>query len=449
MMNAVLRIVVAVVAIGLFAGAPIGADEFEGRVDEIVGAAMAATQIPGVSVGVARGGETILAKGYGMADLENAVPATAHTVYRIGSVTKQFTAAAILLLVERGKVALDDPLARFLPDYDTHGETITVRRLLNHTCGIKGYTEMPEFWKRATEDLSPEEMMELFGSEPLEFAPGEKYQYSNSGYYLLGQIVEKASGKTYEQFLRDEVFGRLQLDETHYLDNAPIVPGRAEGYEVRDAEVVNDDPLSMRLPYSAGSLGASVGDLLRWQQALATNELISGESLAAMTAPGVLTSGAEISYGYGLGLGELEGRRKIAHGGGINGFRAQLAWYPDHDLTIVVLSNSGASSPGVIESAIARAALGIQERAILEVPMNREELSLYAGVYDPGRSPIPVLLVGGELRLGRTRLRPVGEHTFYPEGDDHRRVTFEVSGGRSRRMRIEREGQVTEAPRVE
>ena len=423
--------------------------DLEATVDALVAEVMADGEVPGISVAISRAGRAILAKGYGEADVENAVPATESTVYRIGSVTKQFTAAAIMLLVERGEVGLDDPVTRFLPDYDTHGRTISVHQLLNHTCGIKGYTEMPEFWKQGRNDLSADEMIELFGSVPLEFEPGEKYQYSNSGYYLLGLIVEKASGRTYEDFLRDEIFRPLELAESWYLDNAPIVPNRAEGYEVRDGVVVNDDPLSMRLPYSAGSLGSSVRNLLSWQRSLVSGTLLSKESYTAMTTPGRLNSGEAMTYGYGLVVGELEGHRKISHGGGINGFRAQLAWYPEEELTVVVLANSGSANPGSLESAIARAALDVPDRVVTEVTLSAEEMAIYAGIYNPGRSPIPVMFVNGELRLGDRRLRPTGDHVFYPVGDDHQRLSFEVVDGRAKVLRLEREGQVTVAPRVE
>lgn len=428
----------------------VGASEWSEAVDPLVEAAMKQDHIPAISVGVERRGEVLLAKGYGFADLENRVPATEHTVYRIGSVTKQFTAAAVLLLAERGAVGLDDDIRLYLPDYDTHGRRILVRQLLNHTCGIKGYTEIPAFWQQSREDLSPARLMELFAEPPLEFEPGDRWQYSNSGYYLLGQIIEKASGWTYEDFLRDEIFRPLGLDESWYLDNAPIVPNRAEGYEVRDGRVVNDEPLSMRLPFSAGSLGASVHDLLAWRRALSGGRVITAASLAQMTTPGRLNDGKPLTYGFGLSIGAMQGHRKISHGGGINGFRAQLSWYPDDDLTVVVLANTGSASPDVLESAIARALLGIPEREIHEVSLAEEELKRYAGLYDPGRSPIPVVLKEGALWLfGARRLIPLGGDAFVAEDDVYRDVRFEMRDGRAVSLRMEREGQVTEAARVE
>jgi CubicO group peptidase (beta-lactamase class C family) len=435
-----------------FSVAAASTEDLASRVDRLVEKAMLDSQTPAISVGIARAGEIVLARGYGLSDVENRVAATENTVYRIGSVTKQFTAAAILLLVEDGKLSLDDDLSSLLPDYPTHGETITVNRLLNHTNGIKGYTEMPEFWKRGREDLGHEDMMKLFGEAPLEFSPGERWQYSNSAYYLLGVIIEERSGKSYTDFLEERIFEPLGLEQSWYLDNAPIVPNRASGYEVRNGEVVNDDPLSMRLPYSAGSLGSSVVDLLAWQRALRDGRVVSDESYRRMITPGQSNDGKTLTYGYGLSVSSFHGRAKIGHGGGINGFRSQISWYldddPASDIAVVVLCNAGSANAGRLESAIARAALGIPEKVIDEVELQPGELQQYAGTYDPGRSWIHVVLVDGELRLFGQRLRATGNHVFYPEDDNYQSITFELEGDRAVALRIEREGQSTIAQRL-
>jgi CubicO group peptidase (beta-lactamase class C family) len=379
--------------------------------------------------------------------MENDVEATEHTVYRIGSVTKQFTSVAIMMLVEQGKLRLEDDMTKFFPDYPTHGLTVTVDRLLNHTSGIKGYTEMESFWNEARLDLSHEQMIELFSSVPFEFEPGEKYQYNNSAYYLLGLIIEKVSGLEYAEFLERNVFEPLGLHETHYLYNEPIVKHRAEGYEVDNGDLVNDEPLSMRLPYSAGSLGSSVTDLLAWQKALEEHKLVSKESYEKMRTPAELHDGSSTTYGYGLAMGNLEGRSKISHGGGINGFRAQLSHYPDDDLTVVVLCNSGSAHPDAYESRIARAALGIPEKVVKPIDLSEEELAIYVGVYDPGRSPLEVSIKDGMLTMAGYRLRPIGHHVFLPTVDDEAEIIFTVEGRRSVSLRMEREGHVTVAPR--
>jgi CubicO group peptidase (beta-lactamase class C family) len=418
-------------------------------VDAAVEEWMAQDRTPGVSVGIEHGGRVLVARGYGVADLENDAPATERTVYRIGSITKQFTAAAILLLEERGKLHLEDDLRTVLTEYPSDGPAITIERLLNHTSGIKGYTEMPEFWSRSREDLTPAQMLELFSKLPLEFAPGKRWQYSNSGYYLLGLIVERVSGRTYAEFLRAEIFEPLGLAETTYLDDRPIVENRAEGYELDDGQIVNDAYLSMRTPFSAGALGSSVGDLLRWQAALAGGRLLRPESFGRMSTPGTLRGGETLDYGFGLAVAALDGHRKIEHGGGINGFRTQLSWYPDDALTITVLANCGCAHPERLESRLARIVLGLSERQVTEIELSAEAMATYAGVYDPGRSPMPVVLRDGALWLQGERLRPVGEHRFVLGGDPYQEVSFGVERGRAVDLRLEREGRVVVAPRVE
>ena len=405
----------------------------------------------GASVAVELGGETVFEGGFGFADLEHRVAATAETVYRIGSVTKQFTAAAVMLLVEEGALDLEADLAEVLPDYDTAGFRVRVEQLLNHTSGIKGYTEMETFWEQARLDLGHEAMTALFSSVPFEFEPGDRYQYNNSGYYLLGMIVERLSGQTYTAFLEERLFRPLGLGATHYLDNDPIVPHRAEGYEaVSGGGFRNDDPLSMRLPYAAGSLGASAPDLLRWQRALVGGEAVSADSYAAMTTRGRLTGGDEVAYGYGLGLGEEHGLARIAHGGGINGFRAQLSWYPEAELGIAVLMNSGSGRPGVLENRIARAVLGMEQPELREVPMAAAELEPLAGTYDAGRSPAAVRFEAGSLHALGQRLVPVGNGVFHPEGDPFTRVEFEVGeDGRGSAMTVTRAGNPVRSRRVE
>jgi CubicO group peptidase (beta-lactamase class C family) len=262
-------------------------------------------------------------------------------------------------------------------------------------------------------------------------------------------IIEEESGKSYAEFLREQIWAPLGLEESYYLDNAPIIKNRAEGYEVVEENVVNDELLSMDNPFSAGALGSSVVDLFAWQQSLVENRLITKASYEKMTTPATLNDGSKTTYGYGLGMGNLEGRRKVSHGGGINGFSTQLSYYPDDDLTVVVLCNSGSASPGVLESRIARAVLEIPEKTVEVVPLSEEELEVYAGVYDAGRAPIEVSIEDGALTAMGSRLRPVGNHQFLPVGDNYRVITFTVDDGRAVSLRMESEGHVTEASRIQ
>lgn len=416
--------------------------------DSVVRQAMAARQIVGTSVAVARGGRVLVAKGYGYADLENEVPATERTVYRVGSVTKQFTAAGIMLLVESGKISLTDELTRFLPDYQVKGHRVTVDQLLTHTSGIKGYTEMPVFWEQSRLDLTHDQMIKMFSAEPFEFSPGERYQYNNSAYYLLGVIIEKVSGDSYTDFLKARLLDPVGLSQTYYLDEGPIVKHRARGYEVRNGQVVNADPLSMKLPYAAGSLGSTVLDLIKWKAALVRGQVVSSDSYQRMILPAPLNDGQQTTYGYGLAIGSVEGKKKISHGGGINGFRAQLAYYPDDDLTIAVLCNTGSANPEVLESRVARLFMGLPEPDIREVPLRAQQLSRYAGTYHPGRAPFRVAVQDGGLVLFGNRLRHIGNHTFVPVDDPYQRVTFRVEGDSVMELTTEREGHRTVARRV-
>jgi len=427
------------------------ADEpLAGQIYELAQNALRDHPAPGISIGVQRGGEVVFAGGFGYADLENEVPATADTVYRIGSVTKQFTAAAAMLLVEEGKLDLSADLREYLPDYDTQGFEVPVERLLNHTSGIKGYTEMPEFWERSRLDLGHEAMLELFSEPPFEFEPGDRYQYNNSGYYLLGVLIERLSGMSYTEFLEARLFGPLGLERTHYLRNGPLVPGRAEGYEVgEDGGFVNDEPLSMELPYAAGSLGASVLDLLAWQRALASGQAVSPAGYERMTARGSLVNEDPVHYGYGLGISEEHGLAKISHGGGINGFRAELALYPEEDLRIAVLINSGSGRPGLLENRIARAVLGMDQPQVVEIAVPEPELRRCAGTYNPGRGPVTLRFENGALFGFGERLVPVGDGVFHPDGDPFTRIVCESGPDeRAPALTLTSGGVTTRYPRV-
>jgi len=418
------------------------------RIDTMVQQAMERDRVVGTSIGVMYKGELLVAKGYGYANLEDEAKATEHTVYRLGSITKQFTALAIMQLVERDKLKLDDDLTKLLPDYPTRGHTISIDRLLNHTSGIKGYTEIAKFEKLSRLDLSHQELIDLFSAEPFEFVPGERFQYSNSAYYLLGVIIEKVSGMSYPEFLQRNVWDPLGMRETFYLENARIVKNRAEGYEVRDGKVVNDDLLSMANPFSAGSLGSSVVDLFKWQAALTKHRLIRKPSYEKMITAGVLNGGRSITYGYGFFLSNLDGHRKIEHEGSINGFCTQLSHYPDDDLTVIVLCNTGSARPEPLESRIARVVLGIPEIVVKEVPLSEKELQVYEGTYNSGWGPLTFVLKDGALQLSGRRFLPIGNHEFVGDDDPYSIVSFTVRDGKAIQVRHAREGQVTEAPRA-
>lgn len=294
---------------------------------------------PGAAVIAVREGKTVLRKGYGMADLELAVPVQPDMVFRIGSMTKQFTAVAVLMLVEEGKLAVTDPITKLLPDYPTGGKTITVEHLLTHTSGIKSYTDMPDFLANIRKDYTVAQLIDHFKGEPMEFAPGERYQYDNSGYFLLGAIIEKASGMGYEAFLKKRIFDLVGMTQTSLDNGSRIIPRRAHGYAREGEAWKNADWISMTQPYAAGALVSTVDDLAKWDAALYTGKLVRPETLQLAVTPHKLPNGKPIEYGYGWQPGTWEGLTVIQHGGGINGFVSMGVRVPEKKAYVAVLSN--------------------------------------------------------------------------------------------------------------
>jgi CubicO group peptidase (beta-lactamase class C family) len=421
-------------------------------VDSVANAAVAQHKTPGVSVAVVRRGRTALAKGYGFADLENDIPATAETVYRIGSITKQFTSSAIMRLAEQGKLSLDDTLQKFLPTYDTKGNRVTVRHLLNHTSGIKSYTSLPAFGRVMRLDLPHDSLVALFASEPFDFKPGDRWLYDNSGYFLLGMIVEKVSGKPYGQYLQDEFFTPLGLKSTVYCDEAPLIKHRARGYVPKPGvQFANADPLSMELPYAAGSLCSTVTDLAAWTAALSSGKVVSPSSYKQMTTPLTLNDGKPLTYGFGLGVGALRGHRQISHNGGINGFVSELHHYVDDSTVVVVLTNVGSRTAVDLEKLVATRALGIPDTAA--AALSAAELSRYEGTYQLPRLKVRMFAENGRLATqgegqGVMHLKHLGGGKFVAEESDDIRVEFPPEGTPAPSVVIRQGGGATTATRV-
>jgi CubicO group peptidase (beta-lactamase class C family) len=412
-------------------------------VDSVANAAVAEHRTAGVSVAEVKNGRTILAKGYGFADLENDVPATAETVYRIGSITKQFTSAAIMRLVEQGKLSLDDTLQKFLPNFPTQGNRVTVRHLLNHTSGIKSYTSLGPRWARVIRlDLAPDSVVALFANEPFDFKPGDAWAYDNSGYFLLGMIIEKVSGKPYGQYVKDELFTPLGLESTIYCDQAPLIKHRAQGYAPQPGGgFINAEPLSMTQPYAAGSLCSTVTDLAAWTLALSSGKVVSPASYKMMTTPLTLNDGKPLTYGFGLGIGTLGGHRQVSHNGGINGFISELHHYPDDSLVTVVLTNTGALAAVQLERLIARRALGIKD--LPAVAIDAPALERFVGEYAIGTTRLKVFVEGGRLRAQPPGapafgLKHVGGGRFVRDDNDD--IQFEFAAGTPAPSFVRRQG---------
>ncbi|MBO0938542.1 serine hydrolase [Fibrella sp. HMF5335] len=292
---------------------------------------------------VAEKGQVIVKKGYGMANMEWNIANTPDTKFRLGSITKQFTAMLIMQLVEQGKLKLNEPITTYLPNYPkATGSKITLHHLLTHTSGLPNYTNFPTFFETVSrEPFTPTEFLKKFQDMPLEFEPGSKFSYSNSGYFLLGVVVEKVTGKSYAQVLQEGILSPLQMRDTGYDLFAPIMPKRAAGYEKAGGGYVNAPYLDMSIPYAAGSLYSTVEDLYKWDQALYTDKLLSAVGKATMFTP------FKDEYAYGWGVGNTKvGERKdslllISHGGGINGFNTLITRAPRDKQLIVLLNNTG------------------------------------------------------------------------------------------------------------
>lgn len=324
--------------------APVDQDADEGalhhRVDSLALAALEAGPIAGLAIAVSHGGRRLIEKGYGLADLENEVAVGPETVFRIGSITKQFTAAVVLQLVEEGALGLDDPITNFLPDYPAHGEVITVRHLLTHSSGIFEYTDIEDFWfEYAPLPLNKQRMLGLFQNRPLEFRPGTASSYNNSGYLLLSLIIESIAGEEFGQVLEDRFLGPLSMTGTRVCDARSIVPRRAQGYEQDNGRLVNDTPDWAYLG-GGGSLCSDIRDLLVWSEALHGGQVLSPTSYQTMMSPALLPDGAVAVWSYGIDLTPFDRETTISYSGQVSGFYTWLAYYPEHDIHVTVLANT-------------------------------------------------------------------------------------------------------------
>jgi CubicO group peptidase (beta-lactamase class C family) len=327
-----------------------------------------------------------------------------------------------------------------------------VRHLLNHTSGIKSYTSLGPKWQRVMRlDLAPDSLVALFAGEPFDFAPGDAYRYNNSGYFLLGMIVEKLSGKPYGQHLQDEFFTPLGLGGTVYCEQAPLVKRRAQGYTPRPGGAfINAEPLSMTQPYAAGSLCSTVTDLAAWALALSSGKVVSPASYALMTTPGTLNDGKPITYGFGLGTGMLGGHRQVSHNGGINGFISELHHYPDDSVVTVVLTNTGSLAAVELERLVARRALGVRD--LPAVPIDAAGLQRLVGEYALGSTRVRMVVENGRLRAqpqgaAALGLKHVGGGRFVRDDNDD--VQFEFAPGTPAPSFVRRQGgSVTTATRV-
>jgi CubicO group peptidase (beta-lactamase class C family) len=337
---------------------------------------------PGAVALVIKNGTPIYRKAFGMADLEHNVQMTPEHVFGIGSMTKQFTAVGILMLMEQGSLSPEDSITKFINDYPTKDHVITIHHLLTHTSGVKSYTEMEKWRKIWRNDLTVQEMMDVFKNEPMDFAPGEEWHYSNSGYFLLGVVIEKVSGMSYGEFVEKSFFEPLEMKNTYYGSRSRIIPNRAMGYQ-RGREYRNAEYLSHTQPFSAGAIMSTVDDLSKWQRAIQNNALVKRETIEKAFTNHSLNNGKPTYYGYGWALDEINGSFTREHSGGIFGYSSNGIYLPKEDVYVVVLSNCNCNSPVEVSTRMAAAAIGKPYPKLIDkVNLDEKYAKSLVGIYN-------------------------------------------------------------------
>jgi CubicO group peptidase (beta-lactamase class C family) len=375
----------------------------------------------GVAILVGRDGQILFQGGAGLADLAKKIPVTPETKFRIGSVTKQFTAAAILRLAEEKKLALTDPLAKFFPDFP-RGREITLHHLLTHTSGIHSYTDKPDFLGQVAKFIEPAKLIASFQNDPSDFAPGAGFHYNNSAYFLTGEIVAQVSGKPFADYLRETFFEPLGMKDTGVFVNSAPPPGMATGYSFADDKLTPALDWDMSWAGGAGALYSTVGDLFRWNEALFGGRVINPASFKAATTANVLPPGVDgLKYGYGLVMSELHGLPAISHSGGLNGWSSDLLRLPDQHCTVVVLANALPPPPGVNPSALSRQfaehfladEIAKQPAPVEDKTVDPKTYAAFVGQYDYKTATLTVTVEDGHLFA---QLTGQPKYEIFPKG---------------------------------
>jgi D-alanyl-D-alanine carboxypeptidase len=396
------------------------------RVDAMLSKTFTANA-PGAAVVLVKDGNVLFRKAYGLANLETQTPMRPEMVFELGSVTKQFTSTAILMLAEQGKLSLEDDIKKYFPDYPDKGAKITVEHLLAHTSGIKSYTDEQSWLEKWRQDMTPQQVIALTEGAPLEFPPGSRWHYNNTGYTMLGVIIEKVSGLAYADFIRRNIFEPLGMSHSLYGSLTAVIPNRAAGYTKGSNGWENAPYLSMTQPYSAGALMSNVDDLARWDAAVSAGKLLSKASWDRAMTGFKLANGENTHYGHGWGLSEYEGHRVVDHGGGIPGYSSETLRMPQDDTYVAILANS--DDPPIdldfLATIIAAEAIGkpYKEPTPIELPMTL--LDTYVGIYQIDENTTRTITrEGNRLFMQRTRA-PKRELFASAEGQFFRKESFQ------------------------
>lgn len=425
------------------------------RIDALVSSKVTWTgETPAYSILIDQGGKIVYERNIGFADIGNQVPATRNTVYKIGSITKSYTALAILQLEEKGQLDLDATVADYLTDFAGPAGVVTIRELLTHTSGIPNYTALPEAWSVLTSpSVTRDGVVGMFAGKALEFEPGSTFSYSNSGYYLLGLIIEAVSGQGYFDYLKENVFVPLGLEATYVGGFEEIVPHQAKGYTVTQKGFANAAPTPQLAPFSAGILEASTTDLIKFRRAIVHSDLISEKLKAMIMTTGLFPGGTKQRYALGaLTISDFYGYRKWSHSGGISGFSSHFDYFPEKDITVVVLVNANGEpiSPRNLAIKIAREIFAIPQPSEILIEVSQEQLVSYSGKYQTS----PFRLIGEFIRFqveeGILQLQvndddenPVlipllarSENEFVLAADDELRFRFISESGKAKGLEV-------------
>jgi CubicO group peptidase (beta-lactamase class C family) len=419
--------------------------------EQVIQSYVAKKQFMG-AVLVALGNDILLDKGYGSADLEWNIPDSPTTKFRLGSITKQFTAVSILLLQERGKLNVQDLVKKYMPDAPAAWDKITVFNLLTHTSGIPNFTSFQEYRSKEPFPQTPEQIIALFRDKPLDFPPGEKWNYSNSGYIVLGYLIEKIGGESYAKFVQENIFDPLGMKDSGYDSNSAIIPDRASGYAPTPNGLQNAGYINMTVPFSAGGLYSTTSDLLRWEQGLFGGKLLSPALLKEMTTP------FKNDYAFGLQVHTANGRQVIDHGGGIEGFNTALAYYPEEKLAVVVLGNVNGTAPQEIAQYLG----ALAENGKVVLPSERKEVHIdpkifdgYVGDYALTPSFILKVTRDGDRFItqatgqGQVEIFPEGDHDFFAKMVDAQITFVADEQGRATALILHQAGMDQRGERVE
>ena len=347
----------------------------EAYADSLIQPLVDSGKIAGASVAIVKGEHTLLRETYGYADLEFNVPMPEDATFEIGSVTKQFTCVAILQLAAEGKLSLDDEPSRYIR-FDARGRKITIRNLMNHTSGIKGYTEMPVFGVFNMQAHPRDTLIRMVEKEPYDFEPGDRLIYNNTGFFMLGLIIEKVSGMSYEEYVKKYLFDKAGMKHSYYGSENKIILHRAHGYDWQPNGLVRTAYLNHLWPYAAGSLCSNPDDLIKWNEALHNGKMLDEASYKELLATAVLNDGTSTRYGKGITITSAYRETMLEHGGGINGFLSENRYFPGSDVHVVVLFNTaGPHGPGPIADQLAEKVLGKTQIAESDFPGDFTELT--------------------------------------------------------------------------